>query len=31
MKKDGNAWDKLEKATFRGPKTNCAEEIDVIQ
>lgn len=29
-KKDPFAWDKLEKAMFKGPKTNCVEEIDLM-
>lgn len=31
IKKDPNAWDKLEKLSFRGPKTNSVEDIDLLQ
>ena len=31
MEKDKNAWTSLKKAIFRGPKTNCVEEIDITQ
>lgn len=30
-KKDQRAWENLEKLMFKGPKTNCVEEIDLLQ
>ena len=30
-KKDFNAWDKFDSLQFSGPKTNCVEEIDLVQ
>ncbi|MEK6954424.1 MAG: hypothetical protein AABX01_05420 [Candidatus Micrarchaeota archaeon] len=29
--KDPNAWDKLKSLQFKGPRTNCVEEIDLLQ
>ena len=31
IKKDLSAWKKLETVIFNGPKTNCVEEIDLMQ
>ena len=31
MEKDWDAWTSVKKAIFRGPKTNCVEEIDIIR
>jgi hypothetical protein len=30
-KKDPDAWSKLEKLSFSGPKTNSVEDIDLLQ
>jgi hypothetical protein len=29
--KDPNAWDKLKSLQFKGQRTNCVEEMDLLQ